>query len=76
MSPLTPNTPGVSSFNREVDAFLDKREERLKRHRGARFYCVWATVMWAATMAALGAFFSAGALAVLHWSSMKHGGSH
>ena len=57
MSPLTPNTPGVSSFNREVDAFLDKREERLKRHRGARFYCVWATVMWAATMAALGAFF-------------------
>ena len=26
--------------------------------------------------AALGAFFSAGALAVLHWSSMKHGGSH
>ncbi|KAH8059168.1 PhoD-like phosphatase [Aureococcus anophagefferens] len=57
MSPLTPNTPGVSSFNREVDAFLDKHEERLKRHRGARFYCVWATVLWAATMAALGAFF-------------------
>ncbi|KAH8069818.1 PhoD-like phosphatase [Aureococcus anophagefferens] len=27
MSPLTPNTPGVSSFNREVDAFLDKHEE-------------------------------------------------
>jgi hypothetical protein len=25
--------------------------------------------------AALAAFFSAGALAVLHWSSMKHGGS-
>ncbi|KAH8098954.1 PhoD-like phosphatase [Aureococcus anophagefferens] len=44
MSPLTPNTPGVSSFNREVDAFLDKHEERLKRHRGARFYCVWATM--------------------------------
>lgn len=26
--------------------------------------------------AALAAFFSAGALAVLHWSSMKHGGAH
>jgi len=26
--------------------------------------------------AALAAFFSAGALAVLHWSSIKHGGAH
>ena len=26
--------------------------------------------------AALAALFSAGALALLHWSSMKHGGGH
>ena len=29
LSPLTPTTPGVSSFNREVDAFLDKHEDAL-----------------------------------------------